>query len=365
MAIKNCIGICMRNPRLPHFSKNRLFVLQFATLVARRSLVTSLVVLAAALNVRAEGSEASKVIATINGQQITEKDLATELERPDLKATLESIKDDSVTTQKFKSAVVSSIIDRELLLGAARKSQFVKAEEVKKDLDILITQQGGKAQIEPVLKTYGTTWDKFMKGMEDRVTIEKYIAAELLQSVNITDESLNKEFSEHPERYTAPELVHARHILVRIKPNATQAEQEAALKKAEDIYGRAIAKGADFTQIAKETSEDETTKAQGGDLGRFQKGMMVPEFEEASFSLKVGEVSKPVKTAFGYHVIKVEEHTKSEAPNFDTVKDRVRYSVMAQAHDKIVTAKLAELRSAANTSYVAPEYKPQEQPAKK
>jgi parvulin-like peptidyl-prolyl isomerase len=196
------------------------------------------------------------------------------------------------------------------------------------------------------------------------VTIEKYIAAELLKNVAITDDLLKKEFSEHPERYTVPELVHARHILVRLNPSATQPEQDAALKKAEGIYSRATAKGADFAQLAKETSEDETTKAQGGDLGGFQKGMMVPEFEQASFSLKVGEVSKPIKTAFGYHIIKVEEHTKSEAPVFDAIKDRVRYSVMSQAHDKIVTSKLAELRSAATTTYVAAEYKPQEQPTK-
>lgn len=313
---------------------------------------------------RAEEAQRSKVIVTLNKQEITENDLARELERPDLKATLESIKDDAATTLKFKSAVVSSIIDRELLLSAARKSQFVKSDEIKKDLDSLIEQQGGRAQIEPVLKSYGTSWNTFLKGMNERVTIEKYIAAELLQNVSITDDLLKKEFSEHPERYTVPELVNARHILVRLKPGATQPEQDAALKQAEGIYSRATTKGADFIQLAKETSEDETTKAQGGSLGRFQKGMMVPEFEKASFSLNVGEISKPIKTAFGYHIIKVEEHTKSEAPAFDAVKDRVRYSVMAQAHDKIVTNKLAELRRAATTTYVAAEYKPQELPTK-
>jgi parvulin-like peptidyl-prolyl isomerase len=313
------------------------------------------------VNVAAEEAPGAKVIVTINDQQITEKDLARELERPDLKATLESIKDDSKTTQRFKNAVVSSIIDRELLLSAARKSQVVKSEEIKKELDTLIEQQGGRNQIEPVLKTYGTTWDTFIKGMNERVTIEKYIAADLLQNVTITDDSLKKEFAEHPERYAIPELVQARHILVRLQPTATQAEQDAALKKAQAIYSRVTAAGADFTKIAQETSEDETTKTKGGDLGRFQKGMMVPEFEQASFSLKKGEISKPIKTAFGYHIIKVEEHTQSEAPAFDAVKDRVRYSVMAQAHDKIVTAKLSELRSSAATNYVAAEYKPQEQ----
>jgi parvulin-like peptidyl-prolyl isomerase len=194
--------------------------------------------------------------------------------------------------------------------------------------------------------------------MNARVTIEKYIAAELLQNTTITEDSLKKEFSEHPERYAIPELVSARHILVRVKDSASPAEHAAALKKAQDIYARAIAKGADFAQLAAETSEDDTTKARGGDLGRFQKGMMVPEFEQASFSLKQGEISKPIKTSFGYHIIKVEEHTKSETPTFDAVKDRVRYAVMAQTHDKVVTEKLAQLRAEATISYVATEYRP-------
>jgi peptidyl-prolyl cis-trans isomerase C len=320
------------------------------------SLIATLI---ASLAMCASADQGSKTIATVNGQAITEQELANELDRPDLKATLESIKDDPATVQKLKAAVVASMIDRELLLDAAKRSAIVKEDEIKKDLDILIQQQGGRAQIEPVLTSYGTTWDLFIKGMTERVTIEKYVAAELLQSVPLDDATLQKEYNAHPERYAVPELVTARHILVRLKPGASEAEQAAALKKAQEIHARAVAKGTDFAKLASEVSEDETTKAEGGNLGRFQKGMMVPEFEQASFSLPVGGISEPVKTAFGYHIIKVEEHTKSETPPFDSIKDKVRYSVMAQAHEQIVMDKLAQFRKDAAINYVDSTYKPQ------
>jgi parvulin-like peptidyl-prolyl isomerase len=323
-----------------------------------RCIPSLLAILFASITVGAHADQASKTIVTINDQTITERELADELGRPDLKATLESIKDDPATIQKLKAAVVQSIIDRELLLSVAKHSSTIKEDDIKKELDAVITQQGGRAQIEPVLSSYGATWELFMKGMTERITIEKYITAELSQGVLLDDSALKKEFDAHPERYAAPEMVSARHILIRLNSGASEAESASAQKKASEIFTRATAKGSDFSKLASEVSEDETTKAQGGNLGHFRKGMMVPEFEEASFSLPVGEVSKPIKTAYGYHIIKVEEHTKPHTPPFESVKENVRYAVMAQAHEKLVTDKLKELRKDASISYLDAAYKP-------
>ncbi len=132
---------------------------------------------------------------------------------------------------------------------------------------------------------------------------------------------------------TTEEAVHARHILIRIKtptpepvgegtptptpdPEKVKRAEEEALKLAQDIKAKLDA-GADFAELAKEYSEDPGSKDQGGDLGWFTRGKMVPEFEEAAFSLEPGQISEPVKTAFGYHIIQVLErdpnHPRDEA----------------------------------------------------
>jgi peptidyl-prolyl cis-trans isomerase C len=314
--------------------------------------------LIASMTACAYADQASKAIATVNDQTITEQELTDELSRPDLKATLESIQEDPATVQKLKAAVVSSMIDRELLLSAAKRSPAIKEDEIKKDLDTLIAQQGGRTQIEPVLASYGASWELFIKGMSERVTIEKYITTELLQGPSPDDATLQKEFSAHPERYAIPEMVSARHILVRLAPGASESEAAAALKKAEHIYTQATVKDGDFSKLAAKTSEDETTKAQGGDLGRFQKGMMVPEFEQASFALPAGGISRPVKTAYGYHIIKVEEHTQAATPPFESIKENIRHAVMAQAHEKLVGEKLSQLRKDASIAYLDATLKP-------
>ena len=126
-----------------------------------------------------------------------------------------------------------------------------------------------------------------------------------------------------------PEMeIHARHILV-----ATKAEAEAALKR--------IKAGEDFAKVAKEVSKD--PGAEGGDLGWFTKERMVPAFAAAAFKLKPGEVSEPVKTQFGWHIIKVEGERESKFPPFDKVKDQLERYVVQKAQAQLI----AELRKGA------------------
>jgi parvulin-like peptidyl-prolyl isomerase len=238
------------------------------------------------------------------------------------------------------------MIDKELLLKAAQASSNYKPAEIKKEVDTIIQEQGGREVVEPILKSYGTSWDAFVSDMSDRLTIEKFIEKDLLANLTVSDEQLKAAFAANPNLYAEPETVSARHILVLVKSDAPQAEQQKALDKIKGIRQRATAPGADFGKIAAETSDDPASKVDGGNLGTFQRGMMVPEFEKAAFSLKVGEISEPIKTQYGYHIIKVEKHQESQPPTFEKAKDKVRYQVMAGVHDKALQEKLTQLRSA-------------------
>lgn len=151
---------------------------------------------------------------------------------------------------------------------------------------------------------------------------------DLQKNVKIDDAEIQKYYDEHKSEY---EVIKARHILVRVKgapmqapagkPELTDAE---ALAKAKDIRAKLIA-GADFATLAKAESDDTGSGTQGGELGEFRKGMMVPPFEQAAFAAKVNEISEPVKTPFGYHIIQVESHvTKTLAEATPDIEKKLR-----------------------------------------
>ena len=132
-----------------------------------------------------------------------------------------------------------------------------------------------------------------------------------IKDINITDDEARKFYDENPAMFKNPERVHARHILV--SSDEALAKVQAELKA-----------GKSFDVVAKEYSIDPGSAANGGDLGEFPRGMMVPEFEKAAFELKnPGEVSEPVKSQFGWHIIKLEEHIPESPIPFEQVKSRL------------------------------------------
>ncbi len=138
--------------------------------------------------------------------------------------------------------------------------------------------------------------------------------------VEVNEESLLDAYRVRAYSYYEPETVKARHILVKVDSSAEAdmwiKAEEKALALKEKIEG-----GADFAKTAKKVSEDDGTRAAGGDLGTFQRGAMVPEFEKVAFTLQAGELSDPVRTSFGYHLIKVEEHKPARQKPLDAVRD--------------------------------------------
>jgi peptidyl-prolyl cis-trans isomerase C len=171
---------------------------------------------------------------------------------------------------------------------------------------------------------------------------KKLLMSALLNKVGraaITDDAMKKVYDEALKQVPAAEEVHARHILIR-----ADAGDEKASKAAEDKIKAVIArlnKGEDFIKVAGEVTEDPSGKANGGDLGYFGKEQMVPEFADAAFKLDKGKLSEPVKTQFGWHVLKVEDKRTKPAPTFDEVKPQVEVYVTRKAQADLVT-KLRE-----------------------
>jgi peptidyl-prolyl cis-trans isomerase C len=161
----------------------------------------------------------------------------------------------------------------------------------------------------------------------------KVLMDTLLQEASkaaVTDANLHKVYDEATKQMGAEQEVHARHILFRVANPADDAASKAAEAKVKAVIDR-VKKGEDFNKLANELTEDPSGKTNGGDLGYFTKEQMVPEFSDVAFKLDKGQVSDPIKTQFGWHVLKVEDKRQRQAPAFDTVRDQVENFAVRKA----------------------------------
>lgn len=161
----------------------------------------------------------------------------------------------------------------------------------------------------------------------------------------ISEEALSAAYEMRKAQFADPEKVHARHILIRVGEGAPEAEVKKAEKSAGDIAAK-IRGGEDFIEAAKKYGQDPSA-AQGGDLGFFTREQMVKPFADAAFSLAAGELSAPVRTQFGFHLIKVEEKQAAKQRTLDEVKDELRAALAVEAATEALQAKTDAVLAAA------------------
>ncbi|MGE0767675.1 MAG: peptidylprolyl isomerase [Hyphomicrobiaceae bacterium] len=184
----------------------------------------------------------------------------------------------------------------------------------------------------------GQRFDERRRYWDRRAMRDSYFDHSVKGSVSEAD--AKKFYDTQVAATPAQEEVRARHILVESED------------KAKELYEK-IAHGAEFTQLAKQFSKDPGSKDDGGDLGYFTRGRMVPQFEEAAFKLDKGEVSLPVQSQFGWHLIKVEDKRQRGAPPFDRIKDRIIATLVHRRAQEIGQS----LRQAAKVEFVDPALK--------
>lgn len=176
-----------------------------------------------------------------------------------------------------------------------------------------------------------------------------------LQKASVDEAALRKYYEEHSKEF---ESLQARHILVKFKGSPVptregkpELSEEQALAKAQELK-KQLAAGGDFAALAKADSDDTGSGANGGDLGTFSRGQMVPAFEEAAFKLPVGQVSDPIKTQFGYHLIRVEKH---DTRAFDAVRPELEQRLRPDAARQSVENLTKSSKIVLEESYFGPE----------
>ncbi|OGL39937.1 MAG: hypothetical protein A3C43_00345 [Candidatus Schekmanbacteria bacterium RIFCSPHIGHO2_02_FULL_38_11] len=164
----------------------------------------------------------------------------------------------------------------------------------------------------------------------NQILSQELVKEEILKKNNISDEEIKKYYGNNVDKYREPESVKASHILIKVDEDAGEEARSKSEAKAKEILEKAK-KGEDFAALAKEFSEDTATGKRGGDLGFFNKGRMVKEFNDVAFKLKPGEISDIVKTRFGYHIIKVEGKKKEHQKALTEVKSQIKETLSREA----------------------------------
>jgi peptidyl-prolyl cis-trans isomerase C len=244
--------------------------------------------LLAGLPARAE--DANPVLAKVNGTEIRQSDLM--LAEEELGPSLAQM--DPATK---KENVLAFLIDMKIVAKAAEDKKVENNEEFKKRLAFT----------------------------RNRLLMDSLLATE--GKAATTDEAMKKVYEDASKQIAGEQEVHARHILVESEDEAKAVAEE-------------LKKGADFAELARKKSKDPGA-SDGGDLGFFTKDQMVPEFSAVAFTLEPGKISDPVKSQFGWHIIKVEEKRNRKAPEFEQVKSQIETYVTRKAQAEYV-AKLRE-----------------------
>ncbi|WP_127536943.1 peptidylprolyl isomerase [Paenibacillus illinoisensis] len=252
-------------------------------------------------------------VASVNGSNISKDELYNELVSLGGESTLNSM-------------ITMKLIDQE----AAKANVSVTEQDVNAEIETLKTQYGGEEGLNTALSQSGMTMDSLKKNTEVQVKIRKILEPQ----TTVKDEDISAYYEENKATFATPEQVRASHILVKTK------------EEADDIK-KQLDEGADFATLAKEKSTDTGSAANGGDLGFFGEGEMVEAFEKAAFSMKNDEISDPIKSDYGYHIIKRTDYKEATNPTEEDKKEDIRNILVEQQVGELSTNWMSELRSKA------------------
>ena len=238
-----------------------------------------------------------KVLAKVGQKEITNLDVQSAIQG------LDPFQAQQFQTEEGQKYVLEDLINQELLYMYAKENNVDQEEEFRNE----------------------------MKRVEENV-LKQYVINKILTSVKLTEEEKKAFYEAQKSSFSRPETASAKHILVDTE------------EKANEILDKINSGEVSFEDAATQHSSCPSKDA-GGDLGTFGKGQMVPEFEDAVFNMNKGEVSKPVKTQFGYHLIKLENRNESTIPEYDEVAEEVGKTLLYQKQGEVYQEKLNEVKS--------------------
>lgn len=277
----------------------------------KRTLIIHLTILCivAALLVFGHWKGKSEVVASVNGEKISKDELY-----------------DSMLKQSGQQTLESLISKKVVELEAKKQKIAVSETDIQNELNKYYEKYGGEEAFNQALAQNGLTLNDVKKDLELTVKVNKLLKSR----ISISEKEMKTYFEDNKATFAQEMQVKASHILVETEEKANEIENK-------------LGKGEDFAKLAKENSIDPGSKDNGGDLGFFSRGQMVKEFEETAFALKVGEISAPVNTQYGFHIIKVTELKDAKEADYEKNKDKISDILFDQKLQTEYSAWLQEM----------------------
>ena len=255
-------------------------------------------------------SSMDKTIASIDGEKINEDELYDAL------------------VAGYGADTLDLLITNKLVELEAEKAGIkIKDEEIQKEIDVMVESYGDEKSLKEQLEASGSSMDALKKDIVVYLQTKKLVEPR----ITVTDDEISTYFEDNKDTFAQAEQVEASHILV---------EDEKTAKK----VAKEIADGGDFAKLAAEYSTDTETADNGGSLGYFGKGDMVEEFENVAFDLDINKVSDPVKTEYGYHIIKVTGKKEAKKANLEDSKDVIKETLLSERLQEEYPVWLAEVK---------------------
>jgi len=251
------------------------------------------------------------------------------------------------------NVAVRRIIDSRLLGQEARRRNLKPdSGRVEASLAQIEEQAGGREGLNTALGRLGATYDQLRASVSETDLVRVFMTTQIEPLVSVTAEDVAAFYGANPEMFERPDMVRARHILVRLTPTSTTADKKEARTRANAAHQRVVA-GEDFAVVAREVSEGREA-SQGGDMGFIAQDSMMPELTNVAFSLEVDQISDIIETRFGFHILKLEEKRAASKMSYEEAKEPVRQLLIENLSGEKMAELLVELHESATIVKNAP-----------
>jgi peptidyl-prolyl cis-trans isomerase C len=295
--------------------------------------------------------ELPEVVAIVNGKEIKRAQLE-EIFKAAVQASGMNPADLAPDQQLGGyTQLLNDLVERQLLLDASAAVK-VTPDDVDAEIKKFKSQFPDEAVFEAQMKQAGMTPEKLQADVREELQIRGFMESRV-KAPEVTPEQAKSFYESNQKEFDRPQTVKASHILFMVDPEAPAEvvkQKEEAAKKA----AARAKKGEDFTALAKELSEEPGAAESGGDLGFFPKDRMVPEFANVAFEQKIDEIGEPVKTQFGWHVIKVTDKKDAGTVPFDEVKDQISAYLKSTGQREAAQKVMKELKDSAKVETFLP-----------
>ncbi len=262
-------------------------------------------------------------VAVVEGEKISRADLEETFNGALASSGINA--DDLTADQKmagYREILDELIVDK--LISRKASSVEIKDADLETEIGRVKSQFPSEDVFKAEMTKAGETESSFRDSVKKMMQQQKWMEDQIGDKASVSDDDIKKFYDENKKEFEHPELVRASHILIRVPEDADDKTVAEKKKAADAALERVTSKKEDFTAVAKEVSEEPGAKESGGDLNFFPKDRMVPEFANAAFAMKKGDISKePVRTKFGWHIINVTDRKDSGTMPYDEVKGQV------------------------------------------